>query len=56
MPSPREIALDKNERSQFEPEPSDERPDNPLPREQDHRVNPVNPPEEPIMARNLKKG
>ena len=57
MPSPREIAESVNDRSKFEPEP----PAAPAEvaadaREQDYRVNPVNPPEGQVPARLKGKG
>jgi hypothetical protein len=53
MPSPREIAIEKNEPRPgegFESEPNDESL-NPQPKEKDWRANPSNPNDGPIPAR-----
>jgi hypothetical protein len=56
MPSPREIAETVNDRSKFEPEPTEPAEAQADAREQDYRVNPVNPPEGQIPTRLKGKG
>lgn len=59
MPSPREIALSVNRGSGdngFGEEPDADPPVNPVHKEKDYRANPVNPPDKPVPARNLKGG
>lgn len=50
MPSPREIALQKNVRSDFK---AAEDPNLPPPKEKDYRANPVNPPAESPPVKNM---